>query len=69
MMGGFVRTNKEGGMRTSLALVVLGCAALAGGCGDDSSSSGNDMSMAADLSMPSGGGPTCADYCAKIAMN
>ena len=56
-------------MRTSLALVVLGCAALAGGCGDDSSSSGNDMSMAADLSMPSGGGPTCADYCAKIAMN
>src|SRR2546430_1085986 len=56
-------------MRTSLALVMLGCAALAGGCGDDNNNSGNDMSMPADLTMPSGGAPTCADYCAKIAIN
>src|SRR2546429_8908667 len=54
-------------MRTSLALVIIGCAALAGGCGDNNNS-GADMSMSADLSMP-GGVPSCAGYCAKIAMN
>jgi hypothetical protein len=54
-------------MRLSLALIALGC--FVAGCGDDTTSTtGGDMSMSMDLS---GGGsaPTCAAYCAKIAMN
>jgi hypothetical protein len=47
---------------------MLGCIALASGCGDDTNTGGGDMSVAADMTM-TGGGPTCADYCAKIALN
>lgn len=49
-------------MRSLFALLLV-CAA---GCGDDTSSASLDMSVAQDLS--GGNGPTCAQYCAKIAM-
>lgn len=56
-------------MRTSFALAMLGTMMLAGGCGDDTTTGGgSDMSMPRDLAT-TGGGPTCTDYCAKIAMN
>jgi hypothetical protein len=58
---------KEIRMRLSFALVALGL--LTAGCGDDtSSSSAADMSVMHDLST-GGSAPTCAAYCAKIAMN
>ena len=49
-------------MRSLFALILV-CAA---GCGDDTSTGTSlDMSVAQDLAS---GGPTCAAYCAKIAM-
>ena len=49
--------------------IVLGVAFLAVGCGDDTTSTSSaDMSVAHDLAV-NGNAPTCAAYCAKIAMN
>lgn len=43
-----------------------GCLALLFvGCGDDTTTHGADLAVAADMAV-AGGGPTCADYCAKI---
>ena len=52
-------------MRSLLTVVAIGV--LAVGCGDDTTSSTGDMSIAHD--MAGGNAPTCAAYCAKIAMN
>ncbi len=53
-------------MRFAHAFIAL--AAIAAGCGDDTTSStGADLSIAHD--MATGSAPTCAAYCAKIQMN
>ncbi len=54
---------------SSVFTAALACCALAAaGCGDDTTaSSTGDMSVAQDLA--GGATPTCAAYCAKIAMN
>lgn len=55
-------------MSFCVRLAFSGCLALAlAGCGDDTATPGADLSVAADMSNASGG-PTCAQYCAKIAM-
>jgi hypothetical protein len=49
-------------------LALFAAVAALAGCGDDTTT-GADMSVAAaDLSMPAGG-PTCAQYCDKIALS
>ena len=54
-------------MTTFARFALLGWLALApAGCGDDTSSSADLAVAAGDMSAP-GGGPTCAEYCAKIA--
>jgi hypothetical protein len=54
-------------MRTSFALLVLAGSLALLGCGDDTTQPGVDLSVVRDLSTT--GGPTCADYCAKVQMN
>lgn len=53
-------------MRSLLTVVAIGV--LAVGCGDDTTSSSGDMSVAHDMAS-GGNAPTCAAYCAKIQMN
>src|SRR5262249_1940616 len=53
-------------MRTSFALLVLAGSLAPLGCGDDTTSGAPDLSVVRDMATT--GGPTCAEYCAKVQM-